>query len=202
MQIDTIILIILFSASMTGSPGPANMALMAVGARYGYVKTLPFLLGTNAGFLLTGIGVAAGLGTLFEYFPALKITFLILSAVYILYLAYKIAFQDPNFSKGQPRTGFFAGLFIHPLNPKAWAMLITAYSQFTGPGWSAIEQFLIVQSIFQVIGLFLNSFWVYGGGLLNQMIKSSNTMMWINRSLASLMLIVIGFSVWNAGLVT
>ena len=132
---ETIFLIVLFALSMTGSPGPANMILMASGAQYGYRKSVLLLLGTLTGFLAVGIGVAAGLGALFNLFPALRYTFLGLSAAYMLYLAYKIAFSDPSLSNRKARAGYKAGLLVHPLNPKAWAMLIAAYSQFTQPNW-------------------------------------------------------------------
>jgi len=185
---------------MIGSPGPANMALMAAGATYGYRRSIPFLLGTNSGFFLVGVGVAAGLGTLFELFPAMRITFLILSAAYIIYLAYKIAFQAPNSGQGNAKAGYWSGVLIHPLNPKAWAMLITAYAQFSTPTLDPLVQFLIIQSIFQILGLILNSMWCYGGDLLNRLVSSRTTLMWINRGLATLMILIVGISVWQSNL--
>lgn len=202
MPIDTIMLICLFAVSMIGSPGPANMALMAAGARYGYRKSVPFILGTNSGFFLVGVGVAAGLGTLFELFPAMRITFLFLSAAYILYLAYKIAFQAPKTGNDEAKAGYWSGIFIHPLNPKAWAMLITAYTQFSSQDLDPIYQFIIIQSIFQTLGLILNSMWCYGGDLLNRLVSSPLTLQWINRGLATLMIIIVAISVWQSGLLT
>jgi threonine/homoserine/homoserine lactone efflux protein len=201
MTTDTIVIIIFFAVSMIGSPGPANMALMAAGARYGYRASIPFVLGVASGFLLVGIGVAAGLGTLFEIFPALRITFLILSAAYILYLAYKIAFTPVSKKSGDVKTGYFSGLLVHPLNPKAWAMLITAYSQFSNPELSAITNFLIIQTIFQVIGISLNSLWCAGGDLLARLVQSPATMQRINQCMAALMIVVITISVWQSGLI-
>ncbi len=201
MTIDTIVIIIFFAVSMIGSPGPANMALMAAGARYGYRASIPFVLGTSSGFLLVGIGVAAGLGTLFEIFPALRITFLILSAAYILYLAYKIAFTPVGKKSGDVKTGYFSGLFVHPLNPKAWAMLITAYSQFSSPDLTAMSNFLIIQAIFQTIGISLNSMWCAGGDLLARVVQSPATMQRINQCMAALMIVVITLSVWQSGLI-
>ncbi|WP_025899189.1 LysE family translocator [Sneathiella glossodoripedis] len=201
MTIDTIVIIIFFAVSMIGSPGPANMALMAAGARYGYRASLPFVLGTSSGFLLVGIGVAAGLGTLFEIFPALRITFLILSAAYILYLAWKIAFSPVKKAGNDARSGYFAGLFVHPLNPKAWAMLIAAYSQFSSPELSPLMNFLVIQIIFQIIGITLNSLWCAGGDMLARIVQSPATLQRINQGLAALMLVVVSLSVWQSGLI-
>ncbi|WP_169570098.1 LysE family translocator [Sneathiella limimaris] len=200
MTIDTIFLIVVFAISMIGSPGPANMALMAVGARYGYMKSIPFLLGTASGFLLVGMGVAAGIGALFEIFPALRITFLILSATYLIYLAYKIAFQSVKNGAREVRSGYLSGLFIHPLNPKAWAMMITAYSQFSPESLSPLMTFLIIQSIFQVTGLTLNSVWCAGGEMLARLVESPEKLKRINQSMAMAMLIIVGLSVWQSGM--
>jgi len=202
MPIDTIMLICLFAISMIGSPGPANMALMAAGARYGYRKSIPFILGTNSGFFLVGVGVAAGLGALFEHFPAMRITFLILSAAYILYLAYKIASQTPKTDIGDAKAGYWSGILIHPLNPKAWAMLITAYAQFSSEDLHPVIHFIIIQSIFQMLGLILNSVWCYGGDILNRLVSSPITLQWINRGLAAIMIFIVAISVWKSGLLT
>ena len=37
---------VVFAASQIGTPGPANMALMATGARFGFRAALPFVAGT------------------------------------------------------------------------------------------------------------------------------------------------------------
>jgi len=200
MPFDTIILIILFAISMIGSPGPANMAVMAAGAKYGYWRSVPFILGTLSGFFLVGIGVAAGIDTLFELFPALRITFLILSATYIFYLAYKIAFQKPGVSGAAAKTGYLAGLPIHPLNPKAWAMLISAYAQFSSDNLSGLFEFAIIQSIFQLTGIILNSAWCLIGVLLGRLVQSPIMLQRINQGLAVLMLVVVALSVWQSNL--
>ena len=38
-----------FAASQVGTPGPANMALLATGARIGYRPALPFVAGVALG---------------------------------------------------------------------------------------------------------------------------------------------------------
>ena len=38
-----------FAFSQVGTPGPANMAMMATGARYGFRAALPFVAGVLLG---------------------------------------------------------------------------------------------------------------------------------------------------------
>ncbi|MFT6556810.1 LysE family translocator [Sneathiella sp.] len=200
MPIETIALVFFFAVSMVGSPGPANMALMASGARFGYRKSVPFLFGTLSGFVLVGIGVAVGVGTLFANFPALKTTFLVLSAGYILYLAYKIAFQKPKSGEALEQPGYFSGCLIHPLNPKAWVMMIAALSQFVDPGKAQIIQLVTIQIVFSLTGVVLNSVWVFAGALVHKHVKSEKLMSRINQFLAVLMIIVVALAIFRSGI--
>ena len=49
---------LIFFASQVGTPGPANMALMATGARFGLRPALPFVAGVAVGkqFIIWPIG--------------------------------------------------------------------------------------------------------------------------------------------------
>ena len=48
MQIEFVALIV-FSISQVGTPGPANMALLATGASFGLRRALPFVAGVVVG---------------------------------------------------------------------------------------------------------------------------------------------------------
>ena len=59
-------LLIAFAASQIGTPGPANMALLATGARFGLRRALPFVAGVALGkqFIIWPIGLGlAGIAT-------------------------------------------------------------------------------------------------------------------------------------------
>ena len=51
----------IFAASQVGTPGPANMALLATGARYGFRRALPFVAGVALGKQLVIWPVGFGL---------------------------------------------------------------------------------------------------------------------------------------------
>ena len=53
----------LFAGAQEGTPGPANMALLATGARYGFRAALPFVLYATGDWVLMGFSlvVLAGL---------------------------------------------------------------------------------------------------------------------------------------------
>ena len=59
----------LFAASQVGTPGPANMAMLATGARYGFRAALPFMFGVLFGKQLIIWPIGFGLMELAQQVP-------------------------------------------------------------------------------------------------------------------------------------
>ena len=118
---------LLFGASQIGTPGPANMVLMATGARFGFRPALPFMAGVILGkqFIIwpLGLGLLAIANSQPVVFDVLKW----ISVAYICWLAWKIANMRLNTPRGALGPGFWSGLLVHPVNPKAWGMVITSF---------------------------------------------------------------------------
>ncbi len=115
----------LYMLSMTLTPGPNNVMLTASGANYGYWRTLPHIFGIMIGCLVLFVGIALGLGLIFERYPIVQTLLKVLGSLYLLYLAWKIATAPPpDFNSQQdarPMTFMAAALFQFA-NPKAWVM--------------------------------------------------------------------------------
>ena len=82
-----------FVSSIT--PGPNNMMLMASGANYGLRRTMPHMLGVAIGFALMIFLVGVGLIGVFEAWPPAFTVLKVVSAAYLLWLAWKIATAPP-----------------------------------------------------------------------------------------------------------
>jgi len=126
---------LIFAASQVGTPGPANMALMATGAGFGLRSALPFVAGVVLGKQLIIWPIGFGLMALAAQFPLVFTTLKYISAAYIVWLAWRVA--QMRLAAGQGGAGvpgFAAGLIVHPLNPKAWAMIFAGFTAFTTPG--------------------------------------------------------------------
>ncbi len=153
-----------FAASQVGTPGPANMALLATGARFGLRPALPFVAGVALGKQLIiwpiGFGLMGLAGTIPWLFEALKWA----SVAYICWLAWKVAFLSlqPGHAQDDP-PGFAAGLIIHPLNPKAWAMITTGFTSFVDPGTSALMATLMIAICLLACQAALHPLWCWGG---------------------------------------
>ena len=123
-----------FAASQVGTPGPANMALLATGARFGFRAALPFVAGVALGKQLVIWPVGFGLMQLAEQAPGVFTALKWISAAYICWLAWKVA--NLRLSPGGAASqapGFWAGMIVHPLNPKAWAMIVGSFTAFVAP---------------------------------------------------------------------
>ena len=162
-----------FVASVT--PGPNNLMLMASGANFGVIRTLPHMLGVNLGFTAMIALIGLGLARLFEAFPVLYVIMKTVSVLYLLYLAWKIAnaappAKDAPQAAGKPLTFLQAAAFQW-VNPKAWAMALTAIAAYAQAG-NAVISILIIALVFGVVNLPSISLWTIAGAQLRRFLSS------------------------------
>jgi threonine/homoserine/homoserine lactone efflux protein len=170
----------IFATIMVITPGPANLVLMSSGARFGFYKSIPFVIGVTFGKLFLTLGLGLGFLTLVYSNEFLLNGIKILGTAYIFWLSWKILFLklDKN-SSSDHVPSLTNGLLVHPLNPKAWAMIIAAYTQFTSFGSSNLEiswltEVAIVASTFFAIQAVSHSLWCLGGGLIFNFLVKTN----------------------------
>ncbi|MCD0504829.1 LysE family translocator [Bordetella petrii] len=123
----------LFALVSSITPGPNNIMLASSGLTFGFRRTIPHMLGVNLGFTLMLVLVGLGLGTAFQQFPWLYTVLKYAGALYLLYLAWKIAMSGPmdrGSPRGQPLTFLQAALFQW-VNPKAWVMAVGVIATYT-----------------------------------------------------------------------
>ena len=163
---------IVFAGAMVATPGPANMVLLAAGARFGLRPALPFVLGVALGkqavIWPVGFGLLTVVATVPWLFTALKFA----SAGYILYLAWRIA--GARIAPGQAGDvppSLAAGLAVHPLNPKAWALIATGFTNFVSAGTPPLTATAIIAACLLAIQLLLHPLWCWGGARLSTLIS-------------------------------
>lgn len=154
----------IFAASQVGTPGPANMALMATGARFGLRRALPFVAGVALGKQLIVWPMGFGLLGLAETVPMLFEALKWISAAYICWLAWRVANMqlDVGASDGAA-PGFLAGLAVHPLNPKAWAMITAGFTTFTTSGTPPLQATAVIAISLLSCQIILHPIWTYAG---------------------------------------
>lgn len=162
MAVDTG-LFLAFAASQVATPGPANMALLATGAGHGLRAALPFVAGVVLGKQLIiwpfGFGLMAVLTGVPVLFAALKWA----SACYICWLAWRVARMRLATGDGGATPGFATGLAVHPLNPKAWAMIATGFTAFTDTGTPALAATATIAACLFGLQCLLHPVWAGAG---------------------------------------
>ena len=120
-----------FYFTMFFTPGPNNSMLTTSGMKFGFVRTLPHLIGIPLGHIFQ-IGLTCfGLANLFLLYPQVQFYMKILCVIYLVYLGWKMI---GSFSMVQNETGrplrFYEDSLFQFINPKAWSIAITVASGF------------------------------------------------------------------------
>lgn len=121
--------LVLASAAIMGSPGPATVSLVAAGSAYGGRRSAPYLLGIIGGTAFVLAAVGCGITAALFAMPALKTALVVVSALYILWLAYHLATAPPLADNaGADPPSFAGGLLLGVANPKAWVAIAAVFA--------------------------------------------------------------------------
>ena len=188
----------LFAVTMTVTPGPNNVMLLTSSLNFGPRRTLPHALGIIVGvpFMLLSIGL--GLGQIFLSYPLLHQIIKVVGALYLLYLAWKMAIapaRNPTSHAASPMTFIQAALFQW-VNPKAWVMVIGAVSTFTSVGEAVFVELGILMIAFLLAAMISTSTWICCGAVLNRLLNNSQQRRWFN-GLMALVLVATVLSILN-----
>ena len=129
---ELIIAISAYNFVMYVTPGPNNSILTASGIKFGFLRSIPNILGIPTGHGLQLALVCLGLGSLFTAFPILLDILRYVGASYILYLAYRM-FGSLNITSSEEKSRplkYYEAILFQFVNPKAWVICITAVSLF------------------------------------------------------------------------
>ena len=162
--------IILFVISTCVTPGPNNVMLMSSGVNFGAARTMRHVIGINIGFPLMLIAVGLGAGVVFHRYPSLHDVLQVVGAVYMLYLAYRIATAstvDFNAKTAAPLGVMSAALFQW-VNPKAWVMAVGAVLTYASVSGSYALDVFVIALLFCVFGSPCSLVWVFFGTFLRR----------------------------------
>lgn len=192
--------LVVFCASQVGTPGPANMALMATGARFGFRSALPFVGGVVLGKQLVIWPVGFGLLELSRQAPWVFDALKWMSATYIIWLAWKVAnLRLTRTDENAQAPGFLAGLFVHPLNPKAWAMIVAAFTGFGATNLSVVEATATIALILLLCQVVLHPIWTLLGDRIATLVTGTRAEAYLMWGLAALTVLSVLFVLFGGG---
>lgn len=189
-----------FAASQIATPGPANMALLATGARFGFRAALPFVAGVALGKQLVIWPVGLGLLQLSQTYPGVFAALKYVSAAYICWLAWKVANLRLNPDGARPAApGFAAGLIVHPLNPKAWAMIVASFTGFVGADTGPIEATATIAAILLLCQATFHPVWTLAGDRIARLVAGRRAEVYLMWTLAGLTVLSVLFVLFGGG---
>jgi len=182
MTFDVILALIAFAAVSSITPGPNNLMLMASGANFGLIRTVPHMFGVSIGFVFMVVLVGAGLVQIFDAFPVTYTVLKVVSVTYLLYLAWKIASnrKPPRGAdaSGKPMTFLQAAAFQW-VNPKAWTMALTALGVYA-PASPSLMNIVVVAGAFGLTNLPAITTWVLMGQQMSRFLNTPRRLMIFN----------------------
>jgi len=158
------------------TPGPNNIMSMTHVQRYGYRKTLDFMLG-----VLTGVSFLVFISCyfnlfLFENVAIFKSIVGPLGAVYMLYLAWIIIKPEKEDDSGTSGKGYAnkalisypSGVLLQFLNPKGVIFALTVSSNFILPFFNSNWVFILFSVSMGLVAFSSVSLWGWFGSLFNR----------------------------------
>jgi threonine/homoserine/homoserine lactone efflux protein len=179
--------LLLASVVVMGSPGPSTMSATAMGAAFGLQRSLKYVGGLIAGTIVVLLAVAIGVVALVLSIPQSANALNAGAAVYILYLAYKIATAPPlESASGYVEPPAFAGGFLLAIaNPKAYLAIAAVYAGASGSAadrsFDAIVKIALLCTMIVVIHLC----WLFAGASLSRLLRDPVRSRLVNVVLAA-----------------
>ena len=191
MTYDAVLALSAFALVTSLTPGPNNLMLMASGANFGFRRTVPHMLGIGIGFTVMVVLVGLGLQQVFVTWPVAHTVLKAVSVLYLVWLAWKIARASAPAGQdgaggGRPFT-FLEAAGFQWVNPKAWAMALTAVTVYA-PGrevWAVV----MVAVIFGAINLPSVSTWTVAGQGIRRILTNPARLRAFNVTMAGLLVL-------------
>ena len=117
------------------TPGPGVLSVAGVGSSFGSGPGARYIAGLFVGTNLVALAVVSGMAAIILANENIRWVLLVASVGYLLFLASKIAFAGAKIAFKEVTTplGFFNGIILQALNPKAYAVNTTLFTGFALP---------------------------------------------------------------------
>ena len=185
----SIVSLVLMSLAIMGSPGPATISLTAAGSAYGVSRSLTYLVGVIAGTTIVLVAVATGITATVLAIPLMRTVLIVISAAYILWLAYQVATAPPlarqTGATRAPSLG--GGTLLGVANPKAWIAIGAVFASghlASGAAADATAKLVVLT----VMIILICTTWLIAGASLARMLSDPHRARVINIALAGALL--------------
>lgn len=189
--------LVLAALAVMGSPGPSTVSVTAVGAAYGFRRSVPYMSGLVAGTIAVLLAVAAGFVAVLLSMPRLLPLLVAASIVYILYLAFRIATAPPLARQEHDVSApsFAGGFLLGVTNPKAYLAIAAVFAGATLAARAPMVDAAAKIAVLSAMIVLIHVFWLAIGVSLATLFYDPVTSRRVNIVLALLLVatLTIGF---------
>ncbi|MEZ2222402.1 LysE family translocator [Rhizobium sp. RCC_161_2] len=192
-----VLTLLLASLVIMGSPGPSTISATAVGAAYGFRRSLGYVSGLIVGTVAVLLAVATGVVAFLLSVPRGALVLTAVSAAYILYLAVKIATAPPLARRDDQvaAPAFSGGFLLAVANPKAYLAIAAVFA-----GVSLFQDRRLLDAMVKIALLTgmivaIHVIWLLVGAALSRFLQHPAISRAVNISLAVLLVVATAFAV-------
>lgn len=182
------------------TPGPGVLSTAGVGSGYGFQAGLRYVAGLFIGTNLVALAVITGLAAIVLSTPLVRDVLMVLSVLYLLYLAGKIAFAGSKigFIAAKSAPGILNGVTLQAINPKAYAVNTALITGFAFAPSNLVFETITKLIIMNCIWIPIHLAWLWAGVALHRLDLPPSTQRLINFGMAFSMLCVVALAVFSA----
>ena len=189
---DQFLPLVLFGIATAFTPGPNNILSSYSGFNFGFKKTIPLMLGVILGWTTMLTIMASGLIIIFQKYIFLQSIIKILGTIFLIYLAYKIAFSSANDSENIKKPVLFFDTFLFQfINPKGVMVAMIAVSTFIDVQNNYLRDATIVIITYFFMAVFSVSSWCLLGKYLRKFATSKNFIKKFNYIMSFLLIVCV-----------
>ena len=188
--------LLLGSLVVMGSPGPSTISATAVGAAFGFRRSLPYCLGLILGTTAVLIAVACGIVSLLLSVPQLAHLLILGSALYMVYLALKIATAPPlsEMRLDTAAPSFVGGFLLAVSNPKAFLAIAAVFASSSLGFQSRLIEAALTIAVLAAMIVAIHVFWLMAGVSFSRLLRHPVSSRIVNISLAAILVVTAGLA--------
>ena len=189
---DQFLPLILFGIATGFTPGPNNIMSSYSGFNFGFKRTIPLMLGVIFGWTTMLTVMASGLIFIFQKYLILQDVIKILGTFFLIYLAYKIAFNSKDKEENiKEPVKFFDTFLFQFINPKGVMVAMIAVSTFIDVQNNYFRDASIVVVAYFFVAVFSVSSWCLLGKYLRKFATSEKFVKKFNFTMSFLLIVCV-----------
>jgi threonine/homoserine/homoserine lactone efflux protein len=182
----------------TFTPGPNNLMAMSNGLHTGFRRTIRFLMGVFAGFIVVMSVCAFANFAFMKLLPSIHVWLNLFGAAYMIYLAIHVMRSKPHLEEeNESLNTFTAGFYMQLINPKAILYGMTVFSNFIIPTYQSIAQLVLFALFLATVALIATSCWAYFGVIFRTFFSRYDRIINLTMGLLLIYTAIASLNLWH-----